>query len=70
MIIENLAYAAIIVLMAAALIVIPAQAAAVMKKPHTITFVLANKTMTGVVSPMIVPNSTQFTTLILIISQL
>lgn len=30
-------------------------------EPHTVTFVLDNKTMTGVVSPMMVPNSTQFT---------
>ena len=30
-------------------------------EPHTVTFVLDNKTMTGVVSPTAVPNSTQFT---------
>jgi len=30
-------------------------------EPHTVTFVLDNKTMTGVVSPLAVPNSTQFT---------
>jgi plastocyanin len=30
-------------------------------EPHTVTFVLDNKTMTGVVSPLTVPNSTQFT---------
>ena len=30
-------------------------------EPHTVTFVLDSKTMTGVVSPLAVPNSTQFT---------
>jgi plastocyanin len=30
-------------------------------EPHTITFVLDNKTMAGIVSPLAVPNSTQFT---------
>ncbi|MFL6472860.1 MAG: plastocyanin/azurin family copper-binding protein [Nitrososphaeraceae archaeon] len=30
-------------------------------EPHTVTFVLDNKTMTGVVSPLAIPNSTQFT---------
>ena len=29
-------------------------------EPHTVTFVLDSKTMTGVVSPLAVPNSTQF----------
>jgi plastocyanin len=29
-------------------------------EPHTVTFVLDNNTMTGVVSPLAVPNSTQF----------
>jgi plastocyanin len=32
-------------------------------EPHTVTFVLDNITMTGVVSPLAVPNSTQFTPL-------
>jgi hypothetical protein len=30
-------------------------------EPHTVTFVLDNKTMTGVVSALRVPNGTQFT---------
>ena len=30
-------------------------------EPHTVTFVLDNKTMAGIVSPLAVPNSTQFT---------
>jgi len=30
-------------------------------EPHTVTFVLDNQTMTGVVSPLAIPNSTQFT---------
>jgi plastocyanin len=30
-------------------------------EPHTVTFVLDNKTMTDIVSPFAVPNSTQFT---------
>lgn len=30
-------------------------------EPHTVTFVLDNKTMTNIVSPFAVPNSTQFT---------
>jgi hypothetical protein len=29
-------------------------------EPHTVTFVLDNKTTAGVVSPLTVPNSTQF----------
>jgi plastocyanin len=29
-------------------------------EPHTVTFVLDNKTMTNIVSPFVVPNSTQF----------
>lgn len=30
-------------------------------EPHTVTFVLDNTTMTNIVSPFVVPNSTQFT---------
>jgi plastocyanin len=33
----------------------------VVSEPHTVTFVLDNKTATGIVSPFAVPNSTQFT---------
>jgi plastocyanin len=32
-------------------------------EPHTVTFVLDNKTNTGLVSPFAVPNSTRFTTI-------
>lgn len=30
-------------------------------EPHTVTFVFDNKSMAGIVSPLAVPNSTQFT---------